>query len=601
VHICDWVLREVDAQLVGHPPERGGALLGPPGRPLVTRFLADVDAATTSASYSPSRTLDRRVKEIELEENLELKGIAHSHPRGLDRPSEQDALELAVGLRLNGHMPCYLAPIVTSPADGTLDAHEVPLASGKISFYAGYRTRAGGAVVRPLTVRVVPLLRDLERAALELGGAAEVFISDAGAGPMPAGRLRLDGAEVLVLASDLYPALPPALLATNDGATEQLHSEWPLDAPEEDRLARALRAAFTPPGPYRRAYGPPGGPAVTRDPERARLAGWVRCFTGDDPEAAAERVRDALFARSAGLLSRALRDRTALVAGCGSVGSYLAEGFARAGVGALTLVDPEPVEAPNLSRTAYEVADVGRPKTEALARRLLAIDPALRLALHGSAIEALEPALVDAAVRGTDLVVAATDDPAAQRILNRFAYGRGKPALFVGLYAGAQGGEAIVTVPERTPCYLCATRTRHEAERAAGRVAREADYATQRLAGEVALAADIQHVASAALKLGLSLLLPDCADAALKGFAEAALADGMPYLTLSTVPRYWFYPQVFGDVPGQGAYQSVWLTPARTEGCPVCGAAEHRVDPLDAPLRAPGRAAFAALLGGGRR
>jgi hypothetical protein len=611
VYVCDWVLREIEAELGARPPERGGALLGPPGRALVTRFVPDPGAEATSASYRPSRALDARVKELEREAPLELKGIVHSHPRGLDRPSDQDARELAAGLRLNGHMPCYLAPIVTAanptPADatdpggGALEPHEVAIPSGKVSFFAGHRTRDGGAAVRPLPVRVVPLLGDLERAARELGGEAEAFASDAGDGPVLAGRLRLDGkVEVLALASEHYPSLPPVLLATADGATDQLHAPWPLDAPPEERLGRALRAAFAAPGPYHRAYGPPGGPPFTRDAARARLAGWELRFTGEDPDAAAAAARDALFARSAGLLSRALCERSALVAGCGSVGSYLAEGLARAGVGGLALVDPDAVDPANLSRTAYDVRDVGRPKVEALARHLLSVNPALRLDLRGSPVEGLGPAGVDALVRGADLVVAATDDGSAQRALNRFAYARGKPALFVGLYAGAQGGEALVTVPERTPCYLCATRARHQAERAAGRVAREVDYGTGRLAGEVALAADIQHVASAALKLGLSLLSGGAGAPGLASFAEAAVADGMPYLTLSTVPRYWFYPQVFGDVAGQGAYQSVWLTPTRAADCPVCGAAEQRADPLAAPLRPPRAAAFAALDGGAR-
>ncbi len=61
---------------------------------------------------------------------------------------------------------------------------------------------------------------------------------------------------------------------------------------------------------------------------------------------------------------------------------------------------------------------------------------------------------------------------------------------------------------------------------------------------------------------------------------------------MSMVPRYWFYPQIFGDAPGQGAYQSVWLTPTRSEECPVCGSPEHRVEPLEVPLRAPRLEAF---------
>ena len=82
----------------------------------------------------------------------------------------------------------------------------------------------------------------------------------------------------------------------------------------------------------------------------------------------------------------------------------------------------------------------------------------------------------------------------------------------------------------------------------------------------------------------------------LGALAEGAVAEGTPYLTLSTVARYWFYPGIFRDVPGQGAYQAVWLAPVRREDCAVCGSPAGRVDPLEVPLRAPSREALAALL-----
>ena len=598
VFLADWVLRAMDAELGGHPPERGGALLGPRERPVLTHFVPDPGAAATPATYEPSRDLASRVKELERGAELELKGVVHSHRDGLDRPSEQDALELATGLRLNPHLATYAGPIVSGGPCDELGAHELPLRSGKLSFFAARRTREGGTEIRPVRPRLVPLLRDLERAAEELGGGRpEAFLSQAGGAPALDGRLRLAGGlELIVLASELYPALPPAVLLGAAGQeSEQLEISWALAAPEEERLVAALRCVFEGRGPFRRAHGPRGGPALTRDAQRARLAGWEARLTSEDVDARAVERRAALLSRSAGLLSGALRERTALVVGCGSVGSCVAEQLVRGGVGRLVLVDPETVEAENLSRTVYTAEDVGRLKTEALSRRLLRIDPAAELALESRAVEALDPAALDALVRRADLVVAATDDPGAQRALDRFAYARGKPALFIGLYAGARGGEVILTFPERTACYLCATRSRHELERAGGRVARALDYGTGRLRGEVALGADIQHVASAAVKLALSLLLPAGSEAALRTFAEEVLSSGMPYLTLSTVSGYWFYPQVFGETPGQGAYQSVWLTPRRSEDCPVCGPPSAREDPLQVPLRAPRREAFAAL------
>jgi molybdopterin/thiamine biosynthesis adenylyltransferase len=559
--------------------------------------VPDPDGATTAASYRPSRALDARVKALERDEGLELKGIVHSHPALFDAPSAQDAAELVEGLRCNGHLARYLAPIVTrGVSGGELGWHERALPSGKVSFFAAMRTRGGGTDVRPQRISVVPLQRDVERLARELrASAAGVTVVDVGDDVLAAGRVLADGLTLLVVVGEGYPALPPLVLATRgDGATEQLSIAWSLAAPEEDRLAVAVRAAVFPPGPYHVVYGPRDGPAISSDPERARLAGWERRFAGGDPEAAAESLRDALLARTAGVVADTLRDRTVLVAGCGSVGSYVAEQLARSGVGAIALLDPEVVEAANLSRTAYEVRDLGQPKVEALARRLLGVQPALRLSVRACTVDALGAAALDAEVRAADLVVAATDDPAAQRALDRFAYARGRPALLVGLYARAEGGEVVMTVPGRTPCYLCATRTRGALERSGGG-AREVDYGTARLRAQIALGADVHHVASAAVKLGLSLLLAG-SGAPLAALAEGALADGTPYLTLSMVPGYWFYPQVFGDTPGQRAYQSVWLTPASRSECPVCGDPAGRVDPLEVPLRGPRAGAFEDVL-----
>jgi molybdopterin/thiamine biosynthesis adenylyltransferase/proteasome lid subunit RPN8/RPN11 len=555
VYVGDWVLRAIDLEIAARPPERGGALLGPRGRPFVTAFAPDPDATTTSSSFRPSRALAARVKELERDALLELKGIVHSHPRGVDRPSEQDARELATGLRLNGHMSCYLAPIVTEDHGSELDHHELPLTGAKISFFAAWRAGADSAEVRPLRPHSVPLVGDLERVSRALGGGApEIFAADLGLGTLAGGRVGLAAGELLVLVHELYPALPPvALFTPSGGETEQLHLAWPVERALSERLHDGVLRA---------------------------LAARGTIDAG------------ALFARSAGLLTPALGRRRVLVAGCGSVGSYMAEQLVRSGVGAVELVDPEAVEAANLSRAGYDAADVGSPKAVALSERLRRVSPALRVGVHVRAIEAFDLPSLDALVRAVDLVVAATDDPAAQRVLNRFAYARGRPALFTGLYAGAKGGEVIVVVPEQTPCYVCATRIRHAAEDASGRVGADIDYGSGRLDGEVALGADIHHVSSAAVKLALSLLVRGEPQATLASFAEDAVREGATYLTMSTVPRYWFYPDVFGATAGQGAYQSVWLTPASDEECPVCGAGEERLDPLRVPLRAPGRHAF---------
>lgn len=268
MRVLDAVLRAIEAEIAAHPHERGGALVGPRGVPLVTELVPDPDGATTAASYRPSRELDARVKALERDEGVELKGIVHSHPPLFDAPSAQDAAELVEGLRCNGHLALYLAPIVTrGVSGGELGWHERALPSGKVSFFAAMRTPGGGTEVRPQRITVVPLQRDVERLAQELEGrAGGVTVVDVGDVALPAGRVVADGLTLLVVAGEGYPALPPLVLATRaDGTTEQLQLAWPLDAAEEDRLAAAVRGAVVPPGPYRVVYGPRGGPALSSD------------------------------------------------------------------------------------------------------------------------------------------------------------------------------------------------------------------------------------------------------------------------------------------------------------------------------------------------
>lgn len=86
------------------------------------------------------------------------------------------------------------------------------------------------------------------------------------------------------------------------------------------------------------------------------------CFEG----ALRERVGDAFDT---------LQSARVAIMGCGGLGSNIAVFLTRCGVGHLHLVDYDHVEASNLNRQQYGVRDLGRPKTEALADALLAINP----------------------------------------------------------------------------------------------------------------------------------------------------------------------------------------------------------------------------------
>ena len=80
-----------------------------------------------------------------------------------------------------------------------------------------------------------------------------------------------------------------------------------------------------------------------------------------------------------GSLSR-LAGKHVAVVGIGGVGSWAAEALARSAVGRLTLIDADEVCVSNTNRQLHALeGGYGRPKVGAMADRLHAINPTLRL------------------------------------------------------------------------------------------------------------------------------------------------------------------------------------------------------------------------------
>ena len=111
-----------------------------------------------------------------------------------------------------------------------------------------------------------------------------------------------------------------------------------------------------------------------------------------------------LYLRNEGYVSGELQSRIratrVLIAGCG-IGSTIAEAALRLGFEYLTLADGDTVELHNLNRQAYEGADAGKLKAEALAARLLRINPEARITTHADWITEDN---VSKLVAGADLV-----------------------------------------------------------------------------------------------------------------------------------------------------------------------------------------------------
>ncbi|TVR16495.1 MAG: ThiF family adenylyltransferase [Planctomycetota bacterium] len=404
-------------------------------------------------------------------------------------------------------------------------------------------------------------------------------------------QLTLPGpVSLLLVASAGYPlAAPLCLVEGPDGAFRPVALPWAVEKSSERCLLQALGAVIAPPldaeasseATFTSGFGLPGAPGLlTTDPDRAEQAGWQPRISPQSATDLAEQARQARFSRSSGLLGRDLEQARVVIVGCGSVGSNLAELLVRQGLGHITVIDPDHIEPSNLSRTTYQWSDCGKAKADALVRRLMAVQPWVVADGHCADIHALPPAQIDKLIDNADLVVGATDDPAAQNLLNRHCYAAGIPAVYLGCYDGAAGGEVIMVVPDaQTPCLRCAAPVRVQLEADAGQVGRNRDYGSGRLEGVVALGCDILHLTTMGAKVALALLCRQrrIVEAHLTTWLDQLLATNQIYLTASMEPDFWFYPRIFTDIPGQHAWQSLCLAVDGDDHCPVCG--QHRIDP----------------------
>jgi molybdopterin-synthase adenylyltransferase len=144
-----------------------------------------------------------------------------------------------------------------------------------------------------------------------------------------------------------------------------------------------------------------------------------------------------------------LKAASALIVGAGGLGAPVALYLAAAGVGTIILADPDEVDRSNLQRQViYSEDDIGRPKVEAAADRLHALNPHVFVAGFNGAFD---EASADELVEGVDLVLDGTDDFNVRFCVNAACVRNGKPLVSgaIGRWTGQVG------VFGRQPCYRC--------------------------------------------------------------------------------------------------------------------------------------------------
>ena len=143
----------------------------------------------------------------------------------------------------------------------------------------------------------------------------------------------------------------------------------------------------------------------------------------------------------------------ALIIGAGGLGSPVALYLGSAGVGQITVVDHDTVDATNLQRQiAHTLADVGQPKAQSIQASIAAINQDVEVTI---VLQRADDALLNDLVPLADVVLDCTDNFATRHAINRACVQYGKP-----LVSGAAicfDGQVTVYDPRDalSPCYAC--------------------------------------------------------------------------------------------------------------------------------------------------
>ena len=144
-----------------------------------------------------------------------------------------------------------------------------------------------------------------------------------------------------------------------------------------------------------------------------------------------------------------------LVVGLGGVGAYAAEQICRAGIGHMTIVDADTVNESNINRQLPALhSTLGMPKAEVVTRRLLDINPRLKLGVLNEFLRDERTEEVLSATR-YDFVVDAIDSLSPKVFLLYHAYQRNIPVVS-SMGAGAKIDPSQVRIADISKTCNCA-------------------------------------------------------------------------------------------------------------------------------------------------
>lgn len=148
---------------------------------------------------------------------------------------------------------------------------------------------------------------------------------------------------------------------------------------------------------------------------------------------------------------RALERKHVLIVGVGGLGCPVLWQLAAAGVGQITVMDPDVVELSNLNRQVlYRSDEIGLPKARCAAARVHATFPQTHI---DARVEPLTAENVTAMFTPAHFIVDATDGVAVKFLINDGAVEIGRAFSHAGIL-GLQG-QTMTVVPGQSACLRC--------------------------------------------------------------------------------------------------------------------------------------------------
>lgn len=146
-----------------------------------------------------------------------------------------------------------------------------------------------------------------------------------------------------------------------------------------------------------------------------------------------------------------LKDSAVLCIGAGGLGSPLALYLAAAGVGRIGLVDFDAVDESNLQRQIiHDTAAVGTSKLESAKKRLLALNPFIKVETHEVKLSSANAVEL---FKKYDVVADGTDNFPTRYLVNDACVLTGKPNAYGSIFRFE--GQLSVFAAKDGPCYRC--------------------------------------------------------------------------------------------------------------------------------------------------